>query len=76
MINTMNQQMDLDWDSFDILAGSLPEEKDVFYIDINNQPNNWSNNLYGPWFPRRLVCVEVPALHASTRKYKVVIGIL
>ena len=54
----------MDWDHYDLLCATLPE-KIVFFRDLNNRPDNWDDNAFGPWFPRRLVMTNIPSLHVS-----------
>ena len=62
-----------DWNDHDQWLSGLPEDKDVYFVDFEEEPENWNSELFGPWFLRRVVMVPVPSLHAGTT-HKVVVS--
>ena len=67
------QDDQIDWNVYDTLAAALPQDKVVYYVDEEEEHANWNPNHFGPWFPRRLVLMNMRSLH-SNNLYKVIIA--
>ena len=66
----------IDWEEYDILMSALPDSTVVHFIDQIEEPDNWDSQLYGDWFPRRLLFTGVPSMHSQAKWHKVVISYL
>ena len=66
----------MNWDQYDVLRGTLPEAVKVHIIDQHDMPTNWNNDLFGPWFARRIMFVGIPSMHSPSKIHKVVVSFL
>ena len=64
---------EIDWEEFDCLVSSLPENVDVHFIDQRIEPENWDDQKFGTWFPRRIILIGIPSMHSSQTVHKVVL---
>ena len=66
----------IDWDEYDVLMSSLPDDKYVHFFDQVDEPENWDHDLFGKWCPRRLLFAGVPSMHSESKVHKVVISFI
>ena len=57
---------------YDQACSSLPVNTPVFFIDEAQRPSNWDEELYGEWYPRRILLMGVPSIH-SQKVHRVVL---
>ena len=74
------EYQNIDWQEFHRRCSGLTREKFIFIKDEYNQPGNWNEDKFRPWFPRRLIWASVPSRHSGINKtvtnHKVVISII
>ena len=64
----------IDWDNYDCLMAALPDSVPIHFIDQTDEPEGWDEQLFGPWFARRLLFVGIPSMHSPSKMHKVVIA--
>ena len=75
VIENIRNVDDITWQQYDLLCTSLPNDLKVAFTDIHEQPRNWNDELFGQWFPRRLLFGRVPNRISGTKTdHKVIIS--
>ena len=72
-IREMEGDPDIDWEDYDLLCSTLPENLDVYFTEEKEEPENWKDEHFDPWFPRTIAMVEIPSRH-SAEAHKVVVA--
>ena len=67
------EQVQINFNVYDLLMSGLPTSKKVFIFDQDEQPDNWPEN-YGPWMRQRIVTCRVPSAHSKSAEHHVVIA--
>ena len=77
VIQNIQQDENITWQQYDILCATLPNDFKVAYTDVLQEPQNWNEQLFGVWFPRRLLFGKVPNRISGTKTdHKVIISFL
>ena len=63
--NRPDQEPVIDWENYDLLCSSIPQDTIVFYYDHIRQPDGWNPERHGLWCPRRFALVKIPSLHSG-----------
>ena len=62
-LHNMGDDVDIDWDDYDLLCSTLPEKLNVFITTQIKEPKNWDKKVFGPWCPRKIALIEIPSAH-------------
>ena len=77
VIENNERNQNITWQQYDILCTSLPNDFKVAFTDVIEQPRNWNDQLFGQWYPRRLLFGRVPnRISGTTTDHKVIISFL
>ena len=65
---------EIDWDNYDVLMASIPQDTSVFYYNHIPEPGGWIPERHGPWCPRRFAIMKIPSRHSGRAWHTVIIA--
>ena len=71
-----NNPQNIPFDNFDLLCSTLPTRKNVHIFDQIHMPQNYDEQIFGQWFPRRVISVGVPSRFSQKKTHRVFIEYL